>query len=295
MRHPENVTIYRDDRGFYAKGHGQMGQSSPNAQVTWSPGPSEWYFAATSIAGRIWGEDMHRWINQQQLEVALRGRSIDFSVDVVDAVELQHPSDLQRVDISELERLRAFEIAMHSGETSIVALKAQMDKLRGELKEWKSLFAGCDIKEAREELATLISEKNSRGDELRKTRQALRDLRCHIDAVQSECIEPQSGCRDMLGRDVIDGDVMWNVSSKGLFAACVKVGDNHWHVRVPRPGESVPEFEGWQEMCSAMQESGVDFNCLSTLKVWSKSFKCCFSGEAHDYRRSPTCVWKGPQ
>lgn len=92
---------------------------------------------------------------------------------------------------------------------------------------------------------------------------------------------------DMLGREVVDGDVMWGTVEKKLSPHGCRDMEYRQSVRCPRPGEQVPDFEGWQEMCKVMQEQGACFLFRSMTHPLHWSFDEPVSG----YRRSPDCTW----
>jgi hypothetical protein len=101
----------------------------------------------------------------------------------------------------------------------------------------------------------------------------------------------KSQCVDMLGQDVVPGDVMWNIASKQIEPRS-EIATNYINsVRCPRPGESIKEFAGWREMAKAMQASGATFFLDGT----PARLKCSFEYSVSRYSRAEDCTWKGPQ
>lgn len=107
-------------------------------------------------------------------------------------------------------------------------------------------------------------------------------------------------CVDMLSRDVVAGDVMWDTADRELHphhADSIFTQYRH-SIRCPRPGEPIPGFEGWRDMCLAMQESGAKFVWLNGAGEWSKPHQTgsfSFSESVTRFRRDEGCTWKGPQ
>ncbi len=110
-------------------------------------------------------------------------------------------------------------------------------------------------------------------------------------------------CVDMLGRDVVDCDVMWGALLPDYADALIRfdlIGATTAStlIRVPRQGEPVPDFPNWREMCLAMQASGAEFEMLSSFNQWAPpgvrgQFE--FSNTSYRYRRSESCKWSGPK
>lgn len=107
---------------------------------------------------------------------------------------------------------------------------------------------------------------------------------------------PYTPCLDMLERDVVKGDMLWLIGDdprvNRLFKhrlGCTSYTDR---VRVPRPGEAVPNFLGWQKMCLAMQALGAKFDGQDSDGKWTEySFMWSFTDRVERYRRNPLCKW----
>lgn len=93
---------------------------------------------------------------------------------------------------------------------------------------------------------------------------------------------------DMLGREVIKGDVMWDTVEKKLYPYQHPDMEYRQSVRCPYPGERVPDFEGWRNMCRAMQERGARFVFkLKPDNAGQLDFTFCLSA----YYRDHACSW----
>lgn len=110
-------------------------------------------------------------------------------------------------------------------------------------------------------------------------------------------------CVDMLNRPVAVGDVLWDAIARtfGTHVADATTPDSAAYdhcVRVPRPGEQVPHFDVWQDMCLAMQAYGAVFERLIIQDEWrtpDSSRRFSFSDRVSNYRRSKSCTWEGPK
>lgn len=104
--------------------------------------------------------------------------------------------------------------------------------------------------------------------------------------------DPLPDCCDMFGRGVTVNDMMWDTSRKRFFRAFYTAGGFLRSVLIPRPGETVHDFPGWDKMCEAVQEDGVVFNYTTGDGFWSAyKSKWIFSDNAEQYRRCPSCKW----
>lgn len=112
---------------------------------------------------------------------------------------------------------------------------------------------------------------------------------CGKEVVQQDKPTESPKCVDMLGRDVHDNDAIWITASKQLCRPMTgKRSQFYAHcVRCPRPGERIPTFKGWREMCKAMQTAGARFVCDEELDDdW------LFNDRINLYARNSACTWR---
>lgn len=103
----------------------------------------------------------------------------------------------------------------------------------------------------------------------------------------------ESDIRDRIGQDVRVGDVLWHdgeffpvlsidsrmpkwaIIDRPVGLACGIGIEAIRAIRCPRPGEPVPDFDGWRDMAMAMQSAGADLVMRTS--------------------RSPDCTWRQPK
>ena len=101
-----------------------------------------------------------------------------------------------------------------------------------------------------------------------------------------------SQCRDMLGRDVREGDVMFSIvrGVPMLRPARLRLGDYKCSVRCPRPGEPIPEFTDWMNLCLSMQGSGATFQRYYKASDAWRDYRIFEDTDSTQFRRSPNCT-----
>lgn len=151
-----------------------------------------------------------------------------------------------------------------------------------------------------DELLTLEAEIRCAGPVAETVDLAAFVVSCSYEACPEEPEKPKNlrskhACLDMLGREVLVGDSLWNVAGSNLHSHYKSRARYTSSVICPRPGDGIPEFDGWRAMCEAMQDRGALFQFFIDKNLTAfRTARCNFNAAGVDlYRRSPDCKWKG--
>jgi len=167
---------------------------------------------------------------------------------------------------------------IHSLQYEISRLESELNATRRERDQWKANHDN--------QVRPKAAITDEPGDRVKR----VRELTKHVARSETDTPRTEASCVDMLGRDAVADDMMWDTLACRLFrrgenpTAVKKYFDS---VRCPRPGEEIPDFKGWQDMCLAMQEAGAVFEC-DTYRETMLKFIC----SRGSYQRSSECKWK---